>query len=134
MDGDDCEVVTAANVDEHRVSFQLPSKTTPLMPGKPNWANYIKGVVAVFPEKVPGFKAAVVTNVPLGGGLSSSASIEVAMYTFLEALCGVQHDLKAKALACQKAEHDFPGMPCGIMDQFISVMGKKDHALFLDCR
>ena len=90
--------------------------------------------MVVFPEKFPGFKAAVVSNVPLGGGLSSSASIEVAMYTFLEALCGARHDLKAKALACQKAEHDFPGMPCGIMDQFIAVMGKKDHALLLDCR
>ena len=42
--------------------------------------------------------------------------------------------LKAKALSCQKAEHDFPGMPCGIMDQFISVMGKEGHALLIDCR
>lgn len=39
-----------------------------------------------------------------------------------------------KALACQKAEHDYANMPCGIMDQFISVMGKKDHALLIDCR
>lgn len=41
---------------------------------------------------------------------------------------------KDKALACQKAEHDYAGMPCGIMDQFISVMGKKDNALLIDCR
>ena len=43
-------------------------------------------------------------------------------------------DLKTKALSCQEAEHKFPKMPCGIMDQFISVMGKKEHALLLDCR
>lgn len=134
MDGDSCEIVTSSSMDHPYVKFQLPSNDAPLTPGQPSWANYIKGVVAVFPEKMSGFKAAVVSSVPLGGGLSSSASVEVAMYTFLEALCGSKHDLKAKALACQKAEHDFPGMPCGIMDQFIAVMGKKDHALYLDCR
>jgi len=92
-------------------------------------------VIANFKTPVPSFKAAIATSVPLGGGLSSSASVEVAMYTFLEQLCDVkQTDLKAKALACQKAEHDFAGMPCGIMDQFISVMGKKGNALLLDCR
>lgn len=91
--------------------------------------------MANFKCPVPSFKAAIATSVPLGGGLSSSASLEVAMYTFLEQLCeSKQSDLKAKALACQKAEHDFAGMPCGIMDQFISVMGKKGNALLLDCR
>lgn len=49
--------------------------------------------------------------------------------------CGTDDgDLVAKALACQKAEHEFAGMPCGIMDQFISVMGKEGHALLIDCR
>ena len=129
IDNDAYEVVTSAPVDQAKVSFKLPAPTR-----TPAWANYIKGVVSIFPEKVPGFKAAVVTNVPLGGGLSSSASLEVAMYTFLEAITGTKHDDKSKALVCQKAEHDFAGMPCGIMDQFIAVMGKKDHALLLDCR
>lgn len=133
-DGSTCEVVTGSKVEQQKVTFKVPSSAEPLKPGEPAWANYVKGVVAVFPENLPSFKAAIVSNVPLGGGLSSSASVEVAMYTFLEALCGAKHDLKAKALACQKAEHDFPGMPCGIMDQFIAVMGKKDHALLLDCR
>ena len=77
----------------------------------------------------------IASSVPLGGGLSSSASLEVATYTFLEQLSGREEkDLKAKALVCQKAEHDFANMPCGIMDQFISVMGKKGSALLLDCR
>ncbi len=76
----------------------------------------------------------IATNVPVGGGLSSSAALEVATYTFLESLDGSTSELKTKALACQKAEHTFAGMPCGIMDQFISVMAKEGHALLLDCR
>ena len=80
------------------------------------------------------FDAVICTSVPLGGGVSSSASLEVATYTFLEALEGKTSPQKDKALACQKAEHQFAGMPCGIMDQFISVMGKEGHALLIDCR
>jgi galactokinase len=129
--------MTSANgVDEpHLIDFPVPSASAPLSPGKPAWANYVKGVIANFSMPVPAFKAAIATSVPLGGGLSSSASLEVAFYTFLEQLCEKEEkDLKAKALACQKAEHDFTNMPCGIMDQFISVMGKKGNALLLDCR
>ena len=70
-----------------------------------------------------------------GGGLSSSASLEVAVYSFLEALTGTKSgSLQEKALACQKAEHDFAKMPCGIMDQFISVMGEAGAAVMIDCR
>jgi len=70
----------------------------------------------------------------LGGGLSSSAALEVATATLLEAITG--HDLPQveKALLCQKAEHEYAGMPCGIMDQFTSVMGQADHLMLLDCR
>ena len=58
----------------------------------------------------------------MGGGVSSSAALEVAFHTFLEVLTGKSSTTpSAKALACQKAEHDFAGMPCGIMDQFVSV-------------
>ena len=70
--------------------------------------------------------------------LFSSASLEVAMHSFLESLIEsatpLDIPLKAKALACQKAEHDFAGVPCGIMDQFISTMGRKSNALLIDCR
>jgi galactokinase len=74
------------------------------------------------------------SSVPLGGGLSSSASLEVATATLLEAVTGKTLDPVEKALLCQKAEHDYAGMPCGIMDQFISALGKQDHVLLLDCR
>ena len=68
--------------------------------------------------------------------MSSSASIEVATYLFLEQIADVTGDVTPmqKVLACQKAEHDFAGMPCGIMDQYIALMGKEGHALLIDCR
>ena len=70
-----------------------------------------------------------------GGGLSSSASLEVAMYTFLEAMTDSKaKSKKDKALACQRAEHNFAQMPCGIMDQFVSVMGEEGFAVKIDCR
>ncbi|XP_068243428.1 galactokinase-like [Palaemon carinicauda] len=136
-DTDVCRVLTLAeNVDQpHHVEFQVPSPSHPLKPHKPNWANYVKGVVANFHGPLSGFDAVITTSVPLGGGLSSSASLEVATYTFLEGLMGTKaSSLQAKALSCQKAEHEFANMPCGIMDQFISTMGKKGHALLIDCR
>ena len=73
---------------------------------------------------------------PLGGGLSSSAALEVATFTFLEALHPEKEKVtpRDKALACQEAEHTFANMPCGVMDQFIAVMGKEHHALMIDCR
>ncbi len=112
--------------------------TQPLKPGpKGYWANYPMGVIAGFLArglKLVGFDAVLHSTVPLGGGLSSSAALEVATATLLEAITGQKLDPVDKALLCQKAEHDYAGMPCGIMDQFISVMGKQDHLLLLDCR
>lgn len=99
------------------------------------WLNYVTGVIHHFPEKVSGFDAIIATNVPIGGGLSSSAALEVSTITFLESLTGLTiPSQKNKALICQKAEHTFAGMPCGVMDQMISVMGKRNHALLLDCK
>ncbi len=103
----------------------------------PAWSLYPRGAAEAIRTKTKitrGFDAVVDSNVPLGGGLSSSAAFEVAtanavLYTNHQHLNQVD-----TALACQWAEHNYPGMPCGIMDQFISVMGQKGHALLLDCR
>ncbi|XP_020386595.1 galactokinase isoform X1 [Rhincodon typus] len=129
-------LTTAKEADEPKqLEFPVPTESKPLSPGIPCWANYVKGVIHHYRAgPLPGFKAVMASNVPLGGGLSSSASLEVAMYTFLQQICPDDGDLMEKALACQKAEHTFASMPCGIMDQFISVMGQKDHALLIDCR
>jgi galactokinase len=74
------------------------------------------------------------STVPLGSGLSSSASLEVCTATLIEAATGRTIVPVEKALLCQKAEHEFAGVPCGIMDQFISVMGRQNNLLLLDCR
>lgn len=108
-----------------------------IQPGDPPWSNYVRGVVAGFKNKglkPGGFDAVIDSDVPLGGGLSSSAALEVATATLMELLTGQKLDPAQKALLCQKAEHEFAGVPCGIMDQFTSVMAKKDHLLLLDCR
>ncbi|XP_012217343.1 galactokinase-like isoform X2 [Linepithema humile] len=124
------DVVGATNEAE----FEAGSRAN-IKPGEPKWANYVKGCIANFICDVPAFNAVIVSTVPAGAGLSSSAALEVATYTFLETLSGKKPEKpEEKALACQKAEHNFTGVPCGIMDQFISVMGKEGCALLLDCR
>ncbi len=105
--------------------------------GEPGWSNYVRGVIAGFQQrgkKISGFDALIESTVPFGGGVSSSAALEVATATLLEVIEGVALEPMEKALLCQKAEHDFAGVPCGIMDQFTSVMAQPDHALLLDCR
>ncbi|OWR49169.1 hypothetical protein KGM_215041 [Danaus plexippus plexippus] len=131
---DECMVLSIlASGQEVQTSFSS-TESSSLQPGEPGWANYVKGVLANFPEKVKGLDAVIVSDVPMGSGVSSSASLEVAFFTFLEDLTKITVDPVKKAQLCQKAEHDFPGMPCGIMDQFIVTLGKKDHALLIDCR
>ncbi len=108
-----------------------------LAPGRTAWANYVKGVIAVFRsngQPTPSFDASVASSVPMGSGLSSSAALEVATATLLELLIGIRVDPVRKALWCQQAEHTFAGVPCGIMDQMVSVAGRPGHALFIDCR
>ncbi|MGO8765545.1 MAG: galactokinase [Limisphaerales bacterium] len=105
--------------------------------GEPAWSNYLRGVMAGFQGrgvKLPALDVVLHSTVPLGAGLSSSAALEVSTATLLEAATGTKMDPIEKALLCQTAEHEFPGVPCGIMDQFISVMGRENHLLLLDCR
>ncbi len=110
---------------------------SPITVGLPAWTNYIRGVMAGLGEaglELPGFDAAIVADLPAGGGLSSSAALELAVATLLEALAGVSLDLEAKALLCQNAEHLFAGMPCGIMDQFAVTFAEAGNLLQIDCR
>ena len=68
---------------------------------------------------------AITTTVPIGGGLSSSAALEVAVYTLLMDMLGEKRDATRRALDCQKAENNWAGMPCGIMDQAIISLGEQ---------
>jgi galactokinase len=111
--------------------------SAPVTKGQPKWSNYIRGVLAGFQNrgvKIPALDVAFLSTVPLGGGLSSSAALEVCTATLIEAATGKPIDPVEKALLAQKAEHDFAGVPCGIMDQFISALGREGHLLLLDCR
>lgn len=108
----------------------------PVQRGEPSWSNYIRGVIAGLQHagvKVPGFDAVIHASLPAGGGLSSSAALEVATATLIEQFSGVTLDPVKKALICQKAEHVFAGTPCGIMDQFAVIFGQQGHLLLIDC-
>lgn len=104
----------------------------------PAWTRYIRGVFDAYREEeniiTPAFDAVVNSTVPLGGGLSSSAALEVATATLIETLTGESVSPIRKALLCQLAEHRGAGVPCGIMDQFSSVLCVAGHLMLLDCR
>lgn len=108
-----------------------------ILEAKPKWANYPRGVMQYFREEtnctLGGFDAYIVSNVPSGGGLSSSAALELATATLLEGLTSQTLDTRTKALLCQKAEHNYAHCPCGIMDQFASAFGEQNHIVMIDC-
>jgi galactokinase len=101
------------------------------------WSNYQRGVAYFLEEQgieLPGLNAVIVGDVPIGSGLSSSAAVEVSMAYTWQVLAGFQLSRVELALLCQRAENEFVGMNCGIMDQFVSALGRRDHALLIDCR
>src|SRR5690606_35874784 len=101
------------------------------------WSNYLRGVLWALQEagvKLDGMEIAFFGTIPQGSGLSSSAALEVATALAVKHLTGFDLALPELALLCQKAENDFVGMKCGIMDQFISLLGREGRALLLDCR
>lgn len=113
------------------VDISAPVKTT-----EPHWANYLLGVLAQVSDKegIGNFNCVFDGDLPTGAGLSSSAAVECAFAFALNEL----FDLKLTRLniitMAQWAEHNYVGVKCGIMDQFASVMGKKDQVMMLDCR
>ena len=101
------------------------------------WTDYLTGVASFLQNRGTPLRGAnmfVYGNVPRGAGLSSSAALELATAFALIELNGLAIPLVETAKLCQQAEHEFAGVKCGIMDQFISCLGKKNHALMLDCR
>jgi galactokinase len=118
--------------DEFRLDQPIEHKL------RPEWANYVRGVFAELVARglpLQGMNLAIAGDVPRGAGLSSSASLEVALARTAQALMGwtalTPTDL---ALIAQRAENDFVGCQCGIMDQLISARGQAGHALLIDCR
>ena len=102
-----------------------------------DWANYIIGVIAQFQKvsNIPkGFTLRLKSDVPIGAGLSSSAAIECAVAFAINELFAMGFDRMQLTKMAQKAEHEYAGVLCGIMDQFASMFGKKDQVLLLDCK
>ncbi len=107
------------------------------LPFKRGWENYVLGVVWALNsegELPHGIDILIDGHVPLGAGLSSSAALECSVAVGLNELFNLNHSSQYLARATQKAENDFVGMPCGIMDQSVSLMAKEGFALLLDCR
>ena len=101
------------------------------------WSDYVKGVVSELLQDghhLRGFNAVLEGNVPRASGLSSSAAIEVASAFFMAQMFQLSMSGEEMAKLCQRAENRFVGVNCGIMDQFISRLGKLGHALLIDCR
>jgi galactokinase len=101
------------------------------------WGNYVRGIVwSLLREgfSLRGMDAVIAGDIPIGAGLSSSAAIEVACGYAMLQLSDNEVDGKFLARAAQKAENNFVGMRCGIMDQYISCLGQQNHALLIDCR
>lgn len=101
-----------------------------------SWSNYVRGVLAGFSVldlRTRGFSLTISSTIPLGGGLSSSAALEAVIARILCQLFGWEiHSLKLAKL-CQKAEHEYAGVPCGLMDQAAVLMSREAHLLLLDC-
>jgi galactokinase len=116
----------------HRVSVQ-PEKTG----NRGGWFGYVAGVAWAMlgaGMQIRGADIALAGDVPMGGGLSSSAALEIGIARVLAAVSEIEWDPKAVALLAQRAEREFAGVACGIMDQLVVAAARDGHALFIDCR
>lgn len=101
------------------------------------WREYIKGVAFILQQQgyaLRGWEGVLAGDVPIGAGLSSSAAVEMATARAFAAVSHLPWDPAAMAKVGQRAENEWVGMNCGIMDQMISAAGERDHALLIDCR
>jgi len=120
---------------DYNESHSLTTHT--VEPSEKHWPNYILGVVDQLQKRgftISGFDLLIDGDVPLGAGLSSSAAVECATAFALNGLLNLQIPKLQMVQIAQLAEHTFAGVMCGIMDQFASMFGKKDHVIKLDCR
>jgi galactokinase len=101
------------------------------------WSNYVRGVADVYQKEgydINGFDGLVHSTIPFGSGLSSSAALEVSVAVLFETISNIKIDPVQRAILCQRAENEFVGLNCGILDQYSSAMGVEGCVLLLDCR
>nr|CDS34189.1 galactokinase [Hymenolepis microstoma] len=135
-----CRIHTTAREEEERSTVNFPVghiETAELTKGE-RWSGYVRGVIANMIKagvRVPAFNAVIVSSVPIGAGLSSSASLEVATLLTCQKLADYDFlSIQDCAKICQKAECEWVHAPCGLMDQLASLGGVDGHALFIDCK
>ena len=119
----------------HSAGFGETIEIGPMPCQAPRWVPYVRGVAALLAQReflASGFSAVFAGDVPLGGGLSSSAALEVATATALEALYGLELSKLDKARLCQQAENEYAGVPCGLLDQIASACALEHHWLLVD--
>jgi galactokinase len=132
LGGGDVRVYAADFDQEDRFTF---AERLDAPPG--DWRNYVRGMVAMLVEDEiapQGMELAIAGDVPQGAGLSSSASLEVAVGLAVSALAGAAIDRTRLAQLAQRAENEFAGCACGIMDQLVSARAEAERALLIDCR
>ena len=130
---DDTINARALDVDES-ITFKLSDEPRKQTGG---WRDYVEGVIRLLAERYSsdsGLDLVFSSDVPMGGGLSSSAALLTSVGLAYVTLNGAEWERDALALTAQSAEHEFVGIRSGIMDQFTAMFGKKDHAMLLDCR
>lgn len=130
----DGRIAVHSNAFNETVEFPADN---PGSPCDPAWANYVRGVAAMLIRQgipLKPCRLAIHSDVPLGAGVSSSAALEVGSALALLAMAEQRIEAIPLALLARQAEHEYAHSPCGIMDQFICVLGKARHALMLDCR
>lgn len=130
----DGRIAVHSNAFNETVEFPADN---PGSPCDPAWANYVRGVAAMLIRQgipLKPCRLAIHSDVPLGAGVSSSAALEVGSALALLAMAEQRIQAIPLALLARQAEHEYAHSPCGIMDQFICVLGKARHALMLDCR
>jgi galactokinase len=129
---DDAVWAYSLEFDEHS-RFNL-ANLTHAAPG--SWANYVRGTAAALltEHRLPGMNLAITGDVPAGAGLSSSAALEVAVAGAFRDAATLDLPDERLALFCQRAENEFVGVQCGVMDQFASTLCERDAALLIDCR
>ncbi|KAM7533334.1 hypothetical protein Aperf_G00000124523 [Anoplocephala perfoliata] len=135
-----CCIYTMATEEERNtVTFSAANVEKTELIKEEQWSSYVRGVIAIFQQsggpRVPSFDAVIVSSVPIGAGLSSSASLEAATLLTCQELAEFsEFSLQKCALICQTAEHEWANSPCGLMDQLVCLGGVAGHALFIDCK
>lgn len=123
--------ITAVDYNESiSIDFNEVKKST-------GWRNYVLSVINEFlllNKNIQGIDCAFGGDIPIGSGMSSSAAVEGGLAFALNEIFNIGLNRKELALLCQHAEHNFPNMQCGIMDQYANMNGKKDHVILLDCK